>query len=106
MPYLLAWLPVSFLCRSFSLMRRPIVLILTLVLACLIAGSVLSPANAAPTHPHPALNDLSSAPRPPVTAEHGEQIARDHLLANAATYGVSREDLAELVVDLNEADPD
>jgi hypothetical protein len=40
-----------------------------------------------------------------VSPERGEQIARDYLLANAADYGVSREDLTELRAVRNRADP-
>jgi extracellular elastinolytic metalloproteinase len=60
-------------------------------------------ANAASIQPTTLESTVSNS-RTAVSAEAGEQIARDYLLANAATLGLSRADLADLTVDLNEAD--
>ncbi len=86
-------------------MRRPLPIFLLIVLALLMAGSLAGGAvNAAADLPTTSGNGFGPNNRTPVTAERGEQIARDHLLANASLYGVSRDDLTGLRVITNYAD--
>ncbi len=85
-------------------MRRSFPVFLFIVLALLLASSFASSAvNAAATQPSESAG-VTSASRASVPAERGEQIARDHLLANAALYGASPADFTGLRVNTNHDD--
>ena len=84
-------------------MRKTALLFLFLVLA---VGVVKSQATFAADAPGTeSTSSLTVSEGNSVSPERGEQIARDHLLANAARYGVNREDLTGLRAVRNRTDP-
>ncbi len=84
-------------------MLKSIPILLVVVLLLLLGSVIRAPVTASPMAPG---NGGSAAPlaRTPVSAEEGEAIARAHLMDNAASYGVSRDDMATLRVTDNYAD--
>jgi Zn-dependent metalloprotease len=82
---------------------RKVVSVLSVLLLLAIAIVGASTANAA-NNPASSGSTAASMSRTPVSAEDGERIARDFVIANASRYGVSADDLSGLRVTDNYAD--